>query len=266
MPGGPLVLIPVVRPADPPGLLRMPGPGPVAVPAIDGTWQDPARRHIGTADHRAPVDGRNENYLLAEPHPPMRPEATSGPAGADLGILVRQYTASLGDGEPGDLESGASSAAFDACLVGVQGRRRTRRPGGTFAEALLAVPSSGAGPSAADLDPRTGRPGPTPGRGRPRPRPVRAASKQTVPARLRSSIIPNERRWLPHGSRAPDDTRVQRLLLHARPLGVSAVLTLAPGCSPWRTRSALGYPIRVTDGGGRVEITLRVWTAGGWAA
>ena len=38
----------------------------------------------------------------------------------------------------------------------------------------------------------------------------------------------------------------------------------APRGGPW---SALGLPpIRVTDGGGRAEITLRVWTAGGWAA
>jgi hypothetical protein len=48
----------------PPGLLRMAGPGPVPVPAIDRGPRYTARRHVGTADHRAPVDGRNENYLL----------------------------------------------------------------------------------------------------------------------------------------------------------------------------------------------------------
>jgi hypothetical protein len=97
---------------------------------------------------RAPVDGRNESYLLAAPHPPMRPEPLPAPAEGDLGIVDRQLTASLGDDEP-DLESRASSAAFDACLAGVQGRSRTRRPRGTFAETLLAVPLIRAGPSAA---------------------------------------------------------------------------------------------------------------------
>jgi len=29
---------------------------------------------------------------------------------------------------------------------------------------------------------------------------------------------------------------------HTRPLGVSAVLTLAPRCSPWRLQAAHGYP------------------------
>ncbi len=29
---------------------------------------------------------------------------------------------------------------------------------------------------------------------------------------------------------------------HALPLGVAAVLTLAPGCSPWRLQPAHGYP------------------------
>ena len=38
VPGGPLVLVPVVRPADPAGLLRVPRPGPVAVPAAGRGW------------------------------------------------------------------------------------------------------------------------------------------------------------------------------------------------------------------------------------
>jgi hypothetical protein len=37
-------------------------------------------------------------------------------------------------------------------LVGVPGRRGARRPDGTFAEALFAVPPSGAGPPAAAAD------------------------------------------------------------------------------------------------------------------
>ena len=39
---------------------------------------------------------------------------------------------------------------------------------------------------------------------------------------------------------------------HADPVGVSAVLTLAPGSSPWRLQSAHGgTPAYVTDGDGR---------------
>ena len=39
---------------------------------------------------------------------------------------------------------------------------------------------------------------------------------------------------------------------HAYPVGVSAVLTLAPGSSPWRLQSAHGgTPAYVTDGDGR---------------
>jgi hypothetical protein len=39
---------------------------------------------------------------------------------------------------------------------------------------------------------------------------------------------------------------------HAYPVGVSAVLTLAPGSSPWRLQSAHGStPAYVTDGDGR---------------
>jgi hypothetical protein len=64
VPGGPLVLVPVVRSADPACLLRVPGPGAVAVPAVDSARRDPARRHVRAADHQAPVDGRNGNYLL----------------------------------------------------------------------------------------------------------------------------------------------------------------------------------------------------------
>jgi hypothetical protein len=39
---------------------------------------------------------------------------------------------------------------------------------------------------------------------------------------------------------------------HAYPVGVSAMLTLAPGSSPWRLQSAHGRtPAYVTDGDGR---------------
>jgi integrase len=65
-PGGPLVFVPVVRLADPPGLLRVPGPGAVPVPAADRAHRDAADCHVGAADHRAPVDRRNRSYLLAE--------------------------------------------------------------------------------------------------------------------------------------------------------------------------------------------------------
>ena len=42
---------------------------------------------------------------------------------------------------------------------------------------------------------------------------------------------------------------------HACPVGVSAVLTLAPGSSPWRPQSAHGgTPAYVTDGDGRAGI------------
>jgi hypothetical protein len=54
---------------------------------------------------------------------------------------------------------------------------------------------------------------------------------------------------------------------HAGPVGVSAVLMLAPGCSPWRLQAAHGCPGSLTDGGGRPEIwrdirfmgVARVW-------
>jgi hypothetical protein len=53
-------------------------------------------------------------------------------------------------------------------LVGVPGRRGVRRPDGTFAEALFAVPPSGAGPpAAADDHHGSTRPRSSSGRGRP---------------------------------------------------------------------------------------------------
>ncbi len=61
-----------------------------------------------------------------------------------------------------------------------------------------------------------------------------------------------------------DDTRGERRLLAYPSLGVSAVLTLAPGCSPWRLQAAHGYPARVTDGSGRPEIWRAIsafWSA-----
>jgi hypothetical protein len=115
MPGGPLVFVPVVRPADPACFLRMPGSGPVAIPAIDRGLRDPARRHVGTADHRAPVNGRNGSYLLAAPHPlrrPGRPRPGFGPGRP--GHLIPPAAASLGDDELEHLQSRASSVALDA--------------------------------------------------------------------------------------------------------------------------------------------------------
>jgi hypothetical protein len=65
--------------------------------------------------HR-PVDGRNENYLLAEPHLWTRPEPTSAPTSTEgrPGNLSPPVAASLGDGKLGHLESRPSSVAFDA--------------------------------------------------------------------------------------------------------------------------------------------------------
>jgi hypothetical protein len=124
----------------------------------DGPWR-PYRKHRaqGCSPGGGWRESRNGSHICAAPAGAAG--SACGRAEADLGILVRQSTAPLGDGEPGDLESRASSVAFDACLVGVQERRGTRRPGGTFAEALLAVPPFGADPPAADLDPPTVRPG-----------------------------------------------------------------------------------------------------------
>jgi hypothetical protein len=78
---------------------------------------------------------------------------------------------------------------------------------------------------------RTGRPEAVRGRGRPRPHPVRPASKPTVPARLRSFIIPNERWWLPYGFRL--DPSVGQ---HSRRASIAAMLIRRrpPLCSCWR--------------------------------
>jgi hypothetical protein len=85
--------------------------------------------------------------------------------------------------------------------VGVLGRRGARRPTGTFAEALLAVPPSGRTRRPPHPDPRTGRPQVDPGRGRSTPSSGIGRLKLIVPPRLRSFIIPNERYWLPGGFR-----------------------------------------------------------------
>jgi hypothetical protein len=63
-PGAPLVLVPVVGTADPPGLLRVPVDGPVAVPVIGGRTGDAARGYVRPADHRPPVDNRNDRRSL----------------------------------------------------------------------------------------------------------------------------------------------------------------------------------------------------------
>jgi hypothetical protein len=91
VPGGPLVFVPVVRAADPSGLLRMPGPGPVPEPAVDRGAGDAAVLHIGATDHLAAVDRRNRTYpleglcaraVLAVSVRPGRPQV-------DLGIVAR---------------------------------------------------------------------------------------------------------------------------------------------------------------------------------
>ena len=88
--------------------------------------------------------------------PPTWPEPTSGP-GLRRGRPRHRsppVPAPLGDGEtPSRIP--CKFAAFDAGLVGVQERSGAKRPCGTFAEALLAVPPSGAGPQAAAPVPRT---------------------------------------------------------------------------------------------------------------
>lgn len=76
--------------------------------------------------------------------------------------------------------------------VGVLGRPGTRRPTGTFAEALLAVLPSRRTRRPPHPTSRTGRPQAGRGRGRPRQHSMRAAPELTVPARLRLSSVPNE--------------------------------------------------------------------------
>ena len=82
----------------------MHSPGPVGDPAIHCGARNTARRDVGAADHRTPIDRRNRDYLLAAPHPLTRREPTSVPAlaEADLGILAAS-SASLGDGVPDHL-------------------------------------------------------------------------------------------------------------------------------------------------------------------
>ena len=168
VPGGPLVRVPVVRPADPPGLLRVAGPRPVAVPGAGRGGRDAAGGHVGAADHRAPVDTPGIGATSWWGRPRRRHGKQQGrPAGRP-------------SGRPGDLSpaSGRNDCmTARACLlqlrtsptrrwkpslIGVLGRRGARRPPGTFAEALRAVPPSGAGPRAAaasrpQVVPRRGR-------------------------------------------------------------------------------------------------------------
>src|ERR1700677_666391 len=83
------------------------------------------------------------------PHPLTWPGGiASTSAEADLGILIWERS-SLCSGRSNHLESVHALRRLMPSLVGVLERRGARRPCGTFAEALLAVPPSGAGPSAA---------------------------------------------------------------------------------------------------------------------
>jgi hypothetical protein len=132
VPSGPLVLVPVVRPADPARLLRVPRPGPVPVPAAGRHRRDAAPLHVSAADHRAPVDRRNRNYLPGQPCASRRLGKrlpTRGRPQADPGILAPPAGASPGDGCPMSSTIPASPSAFYACLWRVSGTSRGQAAG-----------------------------------------------------------------------------------------------------------------------------------------
>jgi len=139
VPGGPLVLVPVVRAADPPGLLRVPRPGPVPVPAVDRARRDAAGRHVGAADHRAPVDRRNRSYLLAELYASgtaccRRPGRAPGRPGNPSLVAADVTTVAT----PCLLQFGQVLAVLGASSCGRLGALRDQAADGTFAEALRA--------------------------------------------------------------------------------------------------------------------------------
>ena len=78
VPGRPLILVPVINPADPSGLFWMPGPGPVSIPAFGGRGRNAAGRHVGATNHGTPIDRRNCSYLLAELYTQAARQAASG--------------------------------------------------------------------------------------------------------------------------------------------------------------------------------------------
>ena len=149
---------------------RMARPGPLPVPAVDRALGDTSRRHVGAADDRAPVDRRNEHYLLAGIRRPARGRGDPSPGRVLTGNLSPLVVRSPGMATPCPLQLPPSPGAWNALFGGRPGTPRGQAADGTFAEALSAVSPSGAGRRPPYAAPWTGRPQVDPGRGRPRPR------------------------------------------------------------------------------------------------